>query len=58
VGTEERSEPSRESSIDLPINMTKKSAEAEKLSRVFLGARQIIFLPLWDASGGVQIPSP
>jgi hypothetical protein len=39
-----------------PINMTKKSAEAEMLSRVFLGARQIIFLPLWDASGGVQFP--
>ncbi len=39
-----------------PFNMTKKLAEAEILSRVFLGARQIIFLPLWDASGGVQSP--
>jgi hypothetical protein len=39
-----------------PINMTKKRAEAEILSRVFLGARQIIFLPLWDASGGVKFP--
>jgi hypothetical protein len=49
------SHPGRAQSTS-PINMTKKRAEAEILSRVFLGARQIIFLPLWDASGGVQPP--
>jgi hypothetical protein len=37
-----------------PINMTKKQAEADTLSRIFPGARQILFSPLWDASGGVQ----
>jgi hypothetical protein len=37
-----------------PINMTRKQAEAEILSRIFHGARQIIFLPLWDAGGGME----
>jgi hypothetical protein len=30
---------------------TRQAAEAAILSKVFQGARQIIFLPLWDASG-------
>lgn len=39
-----------------PINMTKKKAEAAILSYIFHGARQIIFLPLWDAGGGMDAP--
>jgi hypothetical protein len=35
-----------------PMNITRKQTEAEILSRIFHGARQIIFLPLWDAGGG------
>lgn len=35
-----------------PSNSTKQQAEAALLSRVFRKARQIIFLPLWDAGGG------
>jgi hypothetical protein len=37
-----------------PINVTKKKAEAATLSYIFHGARQIIFLPLWDAGGGMN----
>ncbi|KAK0100382.1 hypothetical protein ONS96_007662 [Cadophora gregata f. sp. sojae] len=33
------------------IDITKQRAEANMLSRVFRKARQIIFLPLWDAAG-------
>ncbi|PVH82219.1 hypothetical protein DL98DRAFT_653296 [Cadophora sp. DSE1049] len=33
------------------IDITKQRAEANLLSRVFRKARQIIFLPLWDAAG-------
>lgn len=36
-----------------PINMTKKQGEAAVLSHIFKDARQIIFLPLWDAGGGM-----
>ncbi|KAE9378835.1 hypothetical protein N431DRAFT_148177 [Stipitochalara longipes BDJ] len=32
-----------------PINVSKRQAEAAILSRIFPGARQIIFLPMWDA---------
>jgi hypothetical protein len=32
-----------------PFDMTRQKAEADLLSRVFKNARQIIFLPLWDA---------
>ena len=39
-----------------PLNLTKQRAEAVMLSRMFHNARQIIFLPLWDAGGGKQIP--
>jgi hypothetical protein len=34
------------------INVTKQMAEATILSQIFHRARQIIFLPLWDAAGG------
>jgi hypothetical protein len=37
-----------------PINVTKKQAEIAILSRIFQDARQIIFLPLWDAGGGTN----
>ncbi|KAH7417618.1 M3EW, histidine kinase-group I protein [Cadophora sp. MPI-SDFR-AT-0126] len=33
------------------VDITKQRAEANMLSRVFRKARQIIFLPLWDAAG-------
>jgi len=32
-----------------PYDMTRRTAEADLLSRVFENSRQIIFLPLWDA---------
>lgn len=41
----------RRSSIG-SMDITKQKAEATMLSRVFHRARQIIFLPLWDAVGG------
>jgi hypothetical protein len=34
------------------MDITKQKAEATMLSRIFHKARQIIFLPLWDAVGG------
>jgi hypothetical protein len=37
-----------------PFNATKQNSEAALLSRIFHKARQIIFLPLWDAGGGQQ----
>jgi hypothetical protein len=40
-----------------PINVTQKKAEAAKLSCIFRGARQVMFLPLWDASGGMKSPA-
>jgi hypothetical protein len=33
-------------------DVTKQMAEATILSQIFHKARQIIFLPLWDAAGG------
>jgi len=33
-------------------DVTKQMAEATVLSQIFHKARQIIFLPLWDAAGG------
>ena len=36
-----------------PVNVTKRQEEAAMLSRIFSGARQIMFLPLWDAGGGM-----
>jgi hypothetical protein len=36
------------------INMTQKKAEAVMLSHIFHAARQIMFLPLWDAGGGMK----
>ncbi len=42
---------SRRRSIS-PLNLTKQRTEAKMLSRVFRDARQIIFLPLWDAGAG------
>jgi hypothetical protein len=41
-----------------PINMTKRQAEAAILSRIFPGAKQTIFLPLWDAGGGMESRPP
>jgi hypothetical protein len=38
----------------LPHDVTKQRAEATLLSRVFHKARQIVFLPLWDAGGGMR----
>jgi len=35
-----------------PTNIASKKAEATMLSRIFHKARQIIFLPLWDAGAG------
>jgi hypothetical protein len=35
-----------------PFNATKQVSEAALLSRIFHKAKQIIFLPLWDAGGG------
>jgi len=34
------------------VDVTQQRAEANVLSRIFHKARQIIFLPLWDAGGG------
>jgi hypothetical protein len=34
-----------------PFDMSRQRSEADLLSRVFQNARQIIFLPLWDAGG-------
>lgn len=34
-----------------PFDLARQRAEADSLSRVFKNARQIIFLPLWDAGG-------
>ncbi len=42
---------SRRQSIS-PLGLTKQREEAKMLSRVFHDARQIIFLPLWDAGAG------
>ncbi|KFY34081.1 hypothetical protein V494_07075 [Pseudogymnoascus sp. VKM F-4513 (FW-928)] len=36
---------------NIGADSTRQAAEAAILSKVFQGARQIIFLPLWDASG-------
>jgi hypothetical protein len=35
-----------------PINISKRQEEAAILSRIFPGARQIVFLPLWDVGAG------
>lgn len=35
-----------------PSYATKQAAEAAMLGTIFKKARQIIFLPLWDAGGG------
>lgn len=35
-----------------PSSGTKQRAEAVMLSKIFHKAKQIIFIPLWDASGG------
>ena len=41
------------SSRTIPASdVTKQMAEATLLSQIFHKARQIIFLPLWDAAGG------
>lgn len=39
------------------VDLKKQMAEATILSQIFHGARQIIFLPLWDAAGGRTITS-
>jgi hypothetical protein len=39
-----------------PVNLTNREAEATMLSKIFHKARQIIFLPLWDAGGGENQP--
>jgi hypothetical protein len=36
----------------LTVDLTKQYAEATMLSQIFHRARQIMFLPLWDACGG------
>lgn len=35
-----------------PSRLTEQRAEAALLAKIFHKARQIIFLPLWDAGGG------
>lgn len=35
-----------------PFDVKKQEAEANMLSKVFHNARQIIFLPLWNAAAG------
>lgn len=44
--------PSRRGRSISPIDSTKRREEAAILSRFFQDARQIMFLPLWDAGGG------
>jgi hypothetical protein len=44
------SQPGRRRSLQL-VDTTRQRAEANLLARVFEGARQIIFLPLWDVGG-------
>ena len=46
-----RSPSGRKHSIS-PQHITKQKAEATLLSRIFQNAKQIIFLPLWDAGAG------
>jgi hypothetical protein len=46
--------PSGRIRSNFPINVTKRQAEAAILSRIFPGAKQTIFLPLWDAGGGME----
>jgi hypothetical protein len=44
--------PSNPQQLRSPSGRTKQRAEAEMLSGIFHKARQIIFLPLWDAGAG------
>jgi hypothetical protein len=46
--------PSRQQQSRSPSGTTKQRAEAAMLSGIFHKARQIIFLPLWDAGAGKQ----
>ncbi|KFY25471.1 hypothetical protein V493_04610 [Pseudogymnoascus sp. VKM F-4281 (FW-2241)] len=52
-GSSQRSTPmdGKRSIYNIVPDSTRQAAEAAILSEVFQGARQIIFLPLWDASG-------
>ncbi|KFY88457.1 hypothetical protein V500_06345 [Pseudogymnoascus sp. VKM F-4518 (FW-2643)] len=53
IGSPQRTTPmeGRRSIYNIGADSTRQAAEATILSKVFQGARQIIFLPLWDASG-------
>lgn len=48
----EQSRISRARGNHSSIDITKQSTEANMLGKIFHKARQIIFLPLWDAAGG------
>ncbi|KUJ12833.1 uncharacterized protein LY89DRAFT_622845 [Mollisia scopiformis] len=48
--TTSSSPPGRRKSVH-SVDLAHSRAEATVLSRVFQGARQIVFLPLWDAGG-------
>jgi hypothetical protein len=48
---EERQSPTERRSVKSRVDLSKQRAEADFLSKVFERARQIIFLPLWDAGG-------
>jgi hypothetical protein len=52
-GSPQRTTPmeGKRSIYNIGADSTRQAAEAAILSKVFQGARQIIFLPLWDASG-------
>lgn len=53
AGKPQRTTPidGKRSTYNIGADTTRQAAEAAVLSKVFQGARQIIFLPLWDASG-------
>lgn len=48
---EECLSPTERRVVKSRVDLSKQRAEADFLSKVFEKARQIIFLPLWDAGG-------
>lgn len=49
--------PTERRRVKSKVDLSKQRAEADFLSKVFEKARQIIFLPLWDAGGSKRFPS-
>jgi hypothetical protein len=49
------SQPGTKKSLQL-VDATRQRVEANLLARVFKGARQIVFLPLWDVGGSESPP--